>query len=76
MAISLIQILTKLMIILEIEKDFLLIAIISLLGKISTTCDQKAFSHEGVELAALELVKWALMLVKDKSVSAKVTSDL
>jgi hypothetical protein len=68
MAISLIQILTKLLIgVITIEKDFILLQILSLMAKVSVSCDQLAFKHRGVEIGALEMFKWMLLLMKDKS---------
>lgn len=68
MAVSLFQILTKLLIsTVKIEKDFVLLSILGLMSKVAFSCDQAAFKHRGVEMAALELFKWMLLMVKDRS---------
>jgi len=70
MAISLFQILTKLLTsTIDITKDFIMLNVLALMSKVSVSCDQNAFKHQGVEVASMELVKWILYLIKDKNLS-------
>lgn len=70
MAQSLLQILTKLIIsVVPIEKDFILLKILTLIIQVSTSCDQASFKHRGVEIGALEMFKWILLLMKDKTLA-------
>ena len=76
MAISLMQILARLCVEVDISKDFLHAEILALLTKVALTCDKLAFTHEVTEMSALEIVKWSLVLVKDTAISQKITPNL
>jgi len=77
MAISLVQILSKLVVEkISIEKDFLLVKAIDLLQKVTLQSDQAVFDHPQVQISSLEIVKWMLVILKDRILAAKVSSTL
>ena len=77
MAVSLIQILSKLVVdTISIEKDFLLKKVLDLLQKVISQCEQAIFDNQQVEISSLEIVKWMLAILKDRTLASKVNSTL
>jgi len=57
-----------------IERDFILLKAIALLRLVIQKCSKEALNHEAVAFAALELIKWVLLIIRDRS--QKTTPEL
>jgi len=83
MAISLLQIISQLLSSQKIppSKDFLVFKALALLAEILSSCKKanilkEVLGHEASHFSILELIKWNLFLVKDRSTAVKVSPDV